>query len=188
MDGSSPIPGHDGAMLCGGKSDAAHTPSVVQQIYQVASVLTLAALSYLLISHYILQSVQVVGASMTPTLTDSECYLLNRWVLHVRQPRITDIVVIRDPVDNGLSVKRVIGHPGDTVYLKGGRVYLNGEILREPYLPSGTMTWAGPDRREQLCKLGKDEFFLLGDNRPNSADSRIYGPVRTRNILGLLVH
>jgi signal peptidase I len=187
MDASSPISGPESTLL-GSRSDVAHTPSFLRQVYQVASVVALATLSYFIISHFVLQSVKVVGISMAPTLADSECYLLNRWVLYVREPQPADIVVIRDPVDQGFSVKRVIGRPGDTVYLKGGQVYLNGSLLREPYLPAGTMTWAGPESREQLFTLSDHEFFLLGDNRRNSADSRIYGPVPSRNILGLLVH
>lgn len=188
MDASPPIPGHECALLGDSKADVAHTPSFLQQASHVASIVALAALSYLIISHYILQTVKVVGVSMTPTLADSECYLLNRWVLHVRDPEPSDIVVIRDPVDQGYSVKRVIARPGDTVYIQGGHVYLNGSILQEPYLPAGTSTWPGPQAREQSFRLGKNEFFLLGDNRRNSADSRIYGPVPSRNILGLLVH
>ena len=144
MDASSPIPGHECALL-GDKQEPMRPTRrpFCSRSTHLASIVTLAALSYLMISHYILQTVKVVGVSMAPTLADSECYLLNRWVLHVRQPGTADIVVIRDPVDNGFSVKRVIGRPGDTVYIKEGRVYLNGEILQEPYLPNGNHDLGG---------------------------------------------
>ena len=96
----------------------------------------MAVASYFVISHFILQSVKVVGRSMVPTLYDSQHYLLNRWVYYVRPPRQSDIVVLRDPSDNGYSVKRVIAAPGDSIYLKGGAVYVNGRKLKEAYLCS----------------------------------------------------
>ena len=61
----------------------------------------MAVASYFIISHYFLQSVKVVGRSMVPTLCDSQHYLLNRWIYYVRSPRQSDIVVLRDPSDNG---------------------------------------------------------------------------------------
>jgi signal peptidase I len=147
----------------------------------------MAVASYFVISHFLLQSVKVVGRSMVPTLYDSQCYLLNRWVYYVRSPRQSDIVVLRDPSDNGYSVKRVIAAPGDSIYLKDGSVYLNGCKLKESYLTPGTPTFTDAKYRDQLILCGRDQFFLLGDNRMNSIDSRTYGPVPRRNILGPIV-
>ena len=79
-----------------------------RQTFQLLLVALLAVASYLAISHFFLQSVRVVGRSMVPTLYDSQHYLLNRWIFHVRPPQQGDIVVLRDPSDNGFSVKRVI--------------------------------------------------------------------------------
>src|SRR5687768_10526100 len=81
-----------------------HTPTFLQQIYQCCSVAALAMASYFVISHFVLQSVEVVGESMTPTLAHSQNYLLNRWVYLLRSPKRADIVVIRDPIDNGYAV------------------------------------------------------------------------------------
>lgn len=130
----------------------------------------------------------VVGQSMVPTLADSNRYLLNRWIYHVRAPQRSDIVVIRDPLDNGFSVKRVVAASGDSVYLKEGSVYINGRKLQEPYLPSGTRTFTLSRASEQLFKCGQNQYFVLGDNRPNSVDSRMYGPIPKQNILGLVIH
>jgi len=160
---------------------------ILRQLGQFVVVAALAFASYFLISRYVLQSVKVIGRSMVPTLYDSQQYLLNRWIYHFHAPRASDIVVLRDPSDNGFSVKRVIGTPGDTVYLKDGSVYLNGCKLREPYLSPGTQTLADSSPRAQLIHCGKDQYFVLGDNRQNSIDSRAYGPVPRRNILGPLV-
>jgi signal peptidase I len=161
--------------------------SILRQSFQLLAVLVLAAASYFLISQFLLQSVKVVGRSMVPTLFDSQHYLLNRWVYRIHAPRHSDVVVLRDPSDNGFSVKRIIAAPGDSIYLKDGSVYLNGCKLNEAYLAPGTPTFTDSKYRDQLILCGKDQYFLLGDNRLNSVDSRTYGPVPRRNILGLII-
>src|SRR5882762_4353213 len=127
-------------------------PSFLQQIYQFLSIGALALASYFVISHFVLQSVQVVGESMVPTLQDSEHYLLNRWIYVVRTPRRSDVVVIRDPLDNSYAVKRIIGAAGDLVFLRDGKVYVNGRMLVEPYHSRGTPTYAYSGLKEQLIK------------------------------------
>src|ERR1041385_3181777 len=112
--------------------------SLLKQIFQGFVVLGLGLASYYLISNYFVQSVQVVGSSMTPTLHDSEFYLLNRWIYHFRQPRRFYVVVIRDPSVGCYSVKRIVGVAGDSIFLKNGDVYLNGKKLMEPYLAPRT--------------------------------------------------
>jgi signal peptidase I len=162
-------------------------PSILRQAWQFLVVGGMAVASYFIISHYFLQSVKVVGRSMVPTLGDSQRYLLNRWIYYVRAPRQSEIVVLRDPSDNGYSVKRVIAAPGDSIYLKNGNVYVNGNKLEESYLAPDTPTFTDSKYRDQLILCGKDQFFVLGDNRLNSIDSRIYGPVPRANILGPIV-
>lgn len=139
------------------------------------------------VSRYVLQSVQVVGVSMAPTLHDSERYVLNRFIYNVRDPEPRDIVVLRDPADNCYAVKRIIAKEGDTVVVKEGHLYVNGKLLQEPYLQPNTPTYAGPRYREQMWVCGVNQYFVLGDNRNNSADSRVYGTVSRQNILGLVM-
>ncbi len=162
--------------------------SILQQSYHFLALGILAVASYFLVSHFLLQSVKVVGRSMVPTLYDSQHYLLNRWVYYLHAPHHSDVVVLRDPSDNGFSVKRIVATPGDSIYMKGGCVYVNGRKLKETYLVPGTPTFTDSRYRDQLIFCAKDQYFVLGDNRLNSIDSRTYGPVPRGNILGPIIH
>ena len=139
------------------------------------------------ISRFFVQSIEVVGESMVPTLDQGNHYLLNRWAYHSASPQRGDIVVIRDPADHGFSVKRVIAVEGESVHFLNGKVYVNTEQLPEPYLMAGTHTYTYSQMKEQLITCGKGQYFVLGDNRVVSIDSRSYGPVSRQDILGQVV-
>jgi signal peptidase I len=162
---------------------------VGQILKQVVIYLFVVAITYgfFQFSHrYLLQTVQVDGCSMSPTLPNEKCYLLNRVVYLIREPKPTDIVVLRDPENSGYAVKRIVARPGDSVYVKGGQLFVNGKALNEPYLEPGTRTFADARYRSQLWICGQNQYFVMGDNRNNSADSRVYGAVPRQNILGLV--
>lgn len=158
-----------------------------QRIRKGLTMFGLTVLCYFVISQFFLQSVTVVGQSMAPTLLNSEHYLLNRWVYHVRYPQRGEVVVLRDLLDGTRAVKRIVAAPGDSIQLKGGRVYRNGQLLVEDYLPASASTFVSPDSNQQSFQCGKDQYFVMGDNRMNSIDSRTYGPVPRANILGELI-
>lgn len=164
-------------------------PCLIKQVFQCALVAAMAYGSYWFFSKHVLQSVEVVGVSMSPTLHHAEHYLLDRWTYLIRDPQPNDIVVLRDPEDNDYAVKRIIGRQGDSIQLKSGQVYVNGRLLDEPYLKPGTRTYGFLTRQgDQWAVCGKDQYFVMGDNRGNSEDSRIYGPVPRENILGTVLH
>lgn len=147
-----------------------------------------AAYGFYRFSHrYIVQAVLVQGLSMAPTLTDGSCYLLNRFVFSFRDPKPMDIVTLQDPEDNGLAVKRIVARPGDRVFLSDGQVFVNGKALTETYLEGGTKTYPDPRYRAQMWICGLNQYFVLGDNRNKSVDSRLYGAVPRQNILGLVI-
>jgi signal peptidase I, bacterial type len=163
-----------------------NVPNLGIQVIQCVVLSVLALGSYFLVSHYVIQSVEVVGPSMAPTLHHSDRYVLNRLAYVVHGPKPKDIVVVKDPTDGTFVIKRIIAMPGDAVLFKNGEVYVNGQRLSEPYVHPGNRTYTYSDAAEQLIVCGRDQYFLLGDNRENSFDSRMYGPVRRQNILGVV--
>jgi signal peptidase I len=94
-------------------------------------------------------------------------------------------VVFKEPGRRTYAVKRIIGSPGDTISFKDESVSINGQPLNESYLQGDARTiWTAPG--DGWLMVGKDRYFVLGDNRSNSEDSRIYGTVAKRQIVGLI--
>ncbi|HEX3797738.1 MAG TPA: signal peptidase I [Verrucomicrobiae bacterium] len=167
------------------------TYTIIRFVQQVGLVCVMAMLSlgsYYLVSKYFVKSVEVVGVSMVPTLGEHNHYLLNLWAFRNRDPQREEIVVIRDPGDHGLSVKRIIATPGESILFKEGQVYVDGKKLDEKYLLPRTHTFTYSQAKEQFITCGKGQYFVLGDNRLRSIDSRSYGPVSREDILGLVKH
>lgn len=148
-------------------------------------ILLLSLGAYFFFSRFIVMSVIVQGRSMAPTLRDGEHLMLNRMAYLVGSPARGDLVVLKDPGHSDYAVKRVVGMPGDALHFDKGEVFLNGRKLREIYLGAGLPTYT-PDFRKKCVALAAGEYFVLGDNRGNSEDSRYYGAIRQSAILGLV--
>lgn len=172
---------------CGRKRGYVYKPDYSSLTCQWLALIVLATSSFLLISRFVLQTVQVQGHSMLPTLHDADHCFLNRWVYYLHPPQTGDVVVLKDPSDGGYAVKRVIASSGDSIHFKGGKVYVNGRKLNEPYLLRGIPTYTCSRASETLIVCGNNQYFVLGDNRTNSLDSRMYGPVPRQNILGAII-
>ena len=133
---------------------------------------------------FLYQPVKVEGTSMAPLLTDQERIFINKFVYRFEPIERGDVVVFWYPLEHSKSfIKRVVGLPGETVEIRQGRVYADGKRLQEPYVPPQFTDSSsfGPVRVPQ------GEYFLLGDHRASSNDSRVFGPVPTRYIYGKAV-
>ena len=141
---------------------------------------------------FVVSLARIKGRSMLPTLHDRDFALVWRLGYLLRMPRRGDVVIChypgrkmkRIPFLPQAFVKRVIGLPGDTVEWLEGELLLNGQPLREPYLDPARCRFK---RTRPPLTLGPDEYYVLGDNRDSSNDSRSVGPIRRRAIRGRVV-
>lgn len=129
--------------------------------------LVIAGILAFFIITFVAQSFVVDGRSMANTLHDGERLFVNKFIYRLHPPARGDIVVFSPKGAPGQKyIKRVIGIPGDTVYIKDGTTYINGKAVEEKYLPEKMFGNFGP------YEVPKDHLFVLGDNRNHSADSR----------------
>lgn len=137
-------------------------------------------LAIILIRTFVITPVRVNGSSMYSTLKDGEIMILNKLDYKLHDIERFDIVVIK--TDEKKIIKRVIGLPGETLKYEDNTLYINDKKIDEPYLKDATedfdITSLGYD------KIPDDCYFVLGDNRDNSSDSRIIGPVKKSQITG----
>lgn len=143
--------------------------------------LLFAVAAFGLADRFLVGAGRVADVSMLPSLKPGDYFLINKLVYRLHPPRRGDLVVVRAPNHpRWYYVKRVIGLPGETLSLSEGNVYLNGERLTEPYARGSTYPNLPPIR------IPEGSYFLMGDNRMDSEDSRQFGPVSKKKILGKL--
>lgn len=131
---------------------------------------------------FIVEAYSIPSGSMRPTLMEYDRILACKFIYHLRPPKRGEVVVFRAPPQARSPgknlIKRVIGLPGEAVAVHDGKVYINGRPLKEPYILEPPYYEFGP------YKVPKGCVFVMGDNRNDSLDSHIWGPLPIRNILG----
>jgi len=150
---------------------------------EIAITLVLAIVIFLILQVTV-QSFIIVGSSMQPNFQEGERLLINKVVYKFRQPERGEVIIFHPPTSQQADyIKRIIGLPGESVEIKEGKVYIhkedgNVEQLVEPYITELAM------RDFRGDKIPENEYFVLGDNRNNSNDSRNFGPVSREGIIG----
>lgn len=163
--------------------------SIIVLILEFIQIVVIAAAIILPVRYFLIQPFYVKGASMEPNFYDREYLIINEIGYRFEEPVRGDIVVFHYPKDESeFFIKRIIGLPGETVEINGGRVVIynddhpNGLAIDESeYLPEGTVTIKG---RYNKVTLGTDEYYVLGDHRDASSDSRAWGAVKKEEIVG----
>lgn len=147
---------------------------------EVVETIALTVLMFL-VFRFAFQNYRVDGHSMVPTLQDQQYILVNRSAYLFHPPERGDVIVFEYPIDPTQDyIKRIVGIPGDHVQVdQQGVVTINGVQLREPYVNAITNPYEPTD-----LTLKADQYFVLGDNRGDSSDSRAWGPVPRQNIIG----
>lgn len=154
-------------------------------LLDIVETVVIALAIFVVIYLFAAQPHQVRGASMQPNFQNGEYILTDKISYKFRNPERGEVVIFRAPKNQELDyIKRVVGLPGEHVKIEKGNIYINGKNLTESYLPhepifTGTFLQEG---QENI--LGEGEFFVMGDNRNHSSDSRDWGPIIKDLIVG----
>ena len=148
-------------------------------IFEIVKVVLISLAIILPIRLWLVQPFYVEGASMEPNFYDSEYLIINEISYHFENPQRGEVIIFRNPKNTKIYfIKRVIGLPGETIEIKQGRVFINDELIEEAYIENFST------QSNQIISLADDEYFVMGDNRINSYDSRAIGPVKEQYIIG----
>lgn len=157
-------------------------------VFELLKIVVISLVIIIPIRYFLIQPFYVKGASMEPNFYDHEYLIIDEITYRFNEPERGDIVVFRYPRNpQEYFIKRMIGMPGEEVQIKDGEVFIfnkenkEGITLDESYLPEDIKTYG---MTSDKVKLGENEFFVLGDNRNSSKDSRSFGPVNRSYIIG----
>ncbi len=176
----------DDAVVLPKRRRSSATKTTVEWVVLIGAALVIA----LLIKAFLFQAFYIPSESMTPTLEKNDRVLVNKLSYKLHAVHRGDIVGFKAPPGTDPSVKdlvkRVIGLPGETVTEQDGQIYINGTKLNEQYLPQGTVSDCAAFAPHCFPNgpIPKDEYWVMGDNRPASKDSRYFKFIRKKDIVG----
>lgn len=153
--------------------------------------IVLALAVFVLLYLFVAQPNEVKGSSMFPNFVDKEFLLTEKLSYQFGDPKRGDVVIFKAPASESCAaeeceyIKRIIGLPGDRVMVKEGKVYLNGQLLDQKFLPDGVITNEGQFNEEGIEKtVPAGQYLCFGDNRQHSRDGREFGPIKKDLIVG----
>ena len=164
-----------------------------QRLIEYAAVIIGAVVLAFAVQAYVVKPYRIPSLSMAATLRPADRVLVNRVVYHLRAPHRGDVVVIDSQAVGRVLIKRIIGLPGETISLSGGHVFIDGRRLYEPYVrrvdgrPEPTTPFEDVEAGWSLQRpyvVPQGHYFLMGDNRSISDDSRDWGPAASSEIIG----
>lgn len=171
----------------------------MKRVLEYVTIVAVAVLVALAVQAWVVKPYRIPSESMLDTLRPGDRVLVNRMVYHLREPRRGDVIVFRYPQDpDVVFIKRIVGVPGDLLEVRDGRLYVNGRRAAEPYVhrtggrPDPTIAQAAvagatvhdPWSLAEPYRVPSDAFFVMGDNRSDSDDSRDWGTVPRAAIVG----
>lgn len=157
-------------------------------VFEIVKIVVISLVIIIPIRYFLIQPFYVKGASMEPSFYDREYLIVNEISYRFSEPKRGDVIVFRYPRNpQEYFIKRVIGLPGEKIKIEDGGIYIynadnpRGIMLEEPYLPEETKTYG---LTKEIISLGENEYYVFGDNRNSSKDSRSFGPVDKSFIIG----
>lgn len=166
-------------------------PSLSKKIWlfilDVTQTFVITGVVFFFITYFFFRPFQVSGNSMYSNFKDKEYIITNLISLRFSNPTHGDVIVFKSPSDpNKDFIKRIIAVPGDEIMIENGKTYLNGSMLKEEYLDEGMKTYGGAFLQEGIKKtIPNGHFFVMGDNRNDSSDSRTWGFITRESIKGI---
>ncbi len=155
-------------------------------ILDIVETFVIALAMFVLVYLFLFQPHQVKGNSMYDNFYDQEYLLTDKITYRLNEPQRGDVVVFKAPKQEEYDyIKRIVGLPGELVKINDCRVFINDLLLREDYISNGVCTTGGRFwQTGQNIPVPENQYFVAGDNRPRSSDSRDWGPVPRENIIG----
>ncbi|OGK13958.1 signal peptidase I [Candidatus Roizmanbacteria bacterium RIFCSPHIGHO2_01_FULL_38_15] len=160
--------------------------AIIEFVMEILETIVFVGSLFIVVYLFVVQPNQIKGASMEPTFYDGNYIFTSKVTYKLRKPVRGDVVVFYAPRNPELEyIKRIIGLPGDTVMVQDREVYVNNVKLNEPYISDKTeIIMSGVIKEGEPIVIEPDHYFVMGDNRPRSSDSREFGPISSSAIVG----